>query len=129
MTMKTKLQDVAALLYQKILKNKIISGLILVVFMGIFYMLFFRQTAQAITYQYTTVKRGSLVSTVSGTGQVISNSQVDLKPKVNANVTGVYVKAGDRVRQGQVLFRLDATDAYRQVRDAKTSLDDAKLAL
>jgi hypothetical protein len=48
---------------------------------------------------------------------------------VNANVTGVYVKAGDRVKRGQVLFRLDATDAYKQVRDAKTALASAELSL
>ena len=60
---------------------------------------------------------------------MVSNSQVDLKPKVNANVTAVYVKAGDRVYQGQTLFRLDATDAYKQVRDAKIALESAKIAL
>jgi multidrug efflux pump subunit AcrA (membrane-fusion protein) len=66
---------------------------------------------------------------VSATGQVTPNSRVDLKPKVNANVTGVYVKAGERVSSGQVLFKLDATDAYKQVRDAKTSLAAANLSL
>jgi HlyD family secretion protein len=66
---------------------------------------------------------------VSATGQVTPNSQVDLKPKVNANVVGVNVRAGDRVKTGQVLFRLDATDAYKQVRDAKTSLASANIAL
>lgn len=91
---------------------------------------FYTSTAVAsVTYQYGTVKRGTLSSTVSASGQVTPNSQVDLKPKVNANVVGVNVRAGDRVKTGQVLFRLDATDAYKQVRDAKTSLDGANLAL
>lgn len=93
------------------------------------YQLFFKKAESVVTYQYATVKRGTLTSTVSATGQVTPNSQVDLKPKVNANVVGVNVKAGDRVRAGQVLFRLDATDAYKQVRDAKTSLAAANLAL
>lgn len=115
-------------LYKKSLEHKKVSALLIIlVSVGVYY--YQKQSTVATTYQYTTVKRGALTSTISGTGQVISNSQVDLKPKVNANVTGVYVRAGDRVKKGQVLFRLDATDAYKQVRDANTSLESANIAL
>jgi HlyD family secretion protein len=116
-------------LYSKITGHKILSSIVLISILSLGYYYYSKQTTTAVTYQYTTVKRGALTSQVSSTGQVISNSQVDLKPKVNANVTGVYVKAGDRVKSGQVLFRLDATDAYKQVRDAKTSLESANIAL
>lgn len=115
--------------YKKALQHKVISGFVVIVIVGFLYYLFSGSGATSVTYQYTTVKRGSISSVVSGTGQVTPNSQVDLKPKVNANVTAVHVKAGDRVRVGQVLFQLDGTDAYKQVRDAKTSLESAQIAL
>lgn len=115
--------------YKKALNHKIISSLVIVSIASLGYYYYSTRTSSVVTYQYTTVKKGALTSQVSSTGQVISNSQVDLKPKVNANVTGVYVRAGDRVKTGQVLFRLDATDAYKQVRDAKTSLESANIAL
>ncbi len=114
--------------YTKALSHKIISSIVLIALFSFGYY-YFTRTTSSISYQYTTVKRGAFTSQVSSTGQVISNSQVDLKPKVNASVTGVYVRAGDRVRTGQTLFRLDATDAYKQVRDAKTSLESANIAL
>lgn len=82
-----------------------------------------------ITVQYGRVRKGVVSETVSGTGQVSATSQVELKPKVNANVTQVLVTAGDKVYKGQVLFRLDARDAYKQVRDAQLSLDQANVAL
>lgn len=116
-------------IYKKSREHTFVSFIIIVAIVGGGYYYYSKQTTSLVTYQYTTVTRGSLVSTVSSTGQVISQSQVDLKPKVNANVTNVYVKAGDRVKAGQVLFRLDATDAYKQVRDAKASLETSKLAL
>lgn len=116
-------------LYKKSMDHKFVSLVIIVLIVGGGYYYYSKQTTTVISYQYTNVIRGPLSSTVSSTGQVISQSQVDLKPKVNANVTNVYVKAGDRVRTGQVLFRLDATDAYKQVRDAKASLETSKLAL
>lgn len=115
--------------YLKALKHKVISLVVIILLTASGYYYFTHRTSTSVSYQYTTVKRGSLTSTISSTGQIISNSQVDLKPKVNANVTGVYVRAGDRVKAGQVLFRLDATDAYKQVRDAKTSLESANIAL
>lgn len=114
--------------YTKALSHKIISSIVLITLFSFGYY-YFTRTTSSISYQYTTVKRGAFTSQVSSTGQVISNSQVDLKPKVNASVTGVYVRAGDRVKTGQILFRLDATDAYKQVRDAKTSLESANIAL
>jgi HlyD family secretion protein len=113
----------------KALAYKKTSAIILILCVGVGYHFYSSKTVASVTYQYGTVKRGTLSSTVSATGQVTPNSQVDLKPKVNANVVGVNVRAGDRVKTGQVLFRLDATDAYKQVRDAKTSLEAANLAL
>lgn len=115
--------------YKKINDHKIITLTLVICISGGSYYYFSKQTSQTISYQYATVKRGTLLSTISSTGQVISQSQVDLKPKVNANVTNVYVRAGDRVKSGQVLFRLDATDAYKKVRDAKSSLESSKLSL
>lgn len=127
--MKDNLIDFFKKTYNKALSHKVISSIIIISIAYLFYHYILNKTVSTTTYQYTTVKRGTLIDTVSGTGQVVSNSQVDLKPKVNASVTNVYVKAGDRVRVGQVLFRLDATDAYKQVRDAKVSLESAQIAL
>lgn len=128
MFMKKNITDFIKILHKKTSEHKIISSMIIISIISLGYY-YSKQTTTSVTYQYTTVKRGSITSLVSGTGQVISNSQVDLKPKVNANVIGVYVRAGDRVKIGQTLFRLDATDAYKQVRDAKTSLESANIAL
>lgn len=115
--------------YSLSMRHKIISLIILLAASYAYYHYVYNAAISVTTYQYVAVQRGSITSTVSGTGQVTPNSQVDLKPKVNANVTGVYVRSGERVKTGQVLFRLDATDSYKQVRDAKTSLLSAQLAL
>lgn len=116
-------------LYSLSMRHKIISLIVLSVASYAYYHYIYNAATSVTTYQYATVTRGAITSTVSGTGQVTPNSQVDLKPKVNASVVGVYVRSGDRVKTGQVLFRLDATDAYKQVRDAKISLASAELSL
>lgn len=109
--------------------HKRIAVVVSIIILGLSYYLLTKSAAVAVTYQYANVARGDISSTVSGTGQVTPNSQVDLKPKVNANVIAVYVKSGERVKSGQILFRLDATDANKEVRDATTALESANLAL
>lgn len=110
--------------------NRVVSGVVLLVVVYTIYHFFFATSATAsFTLQYGRVQKGVVSETVSGTGQVSATSQVELKPKVNANVTQVLVAPGDKVYKGQVLFRLDARDAYKQVRDAQLSLDQANVAL
>ncbi len=104
----------------------IISGVIIGYCIYHFY---FGTSSSMLTIQYGRVRLGTVTESISGTGQVSATSQVDLKPKVNANVTQVLVAQGDKVYKGQVLFRLDARDAYKQVRDAQLSLDQANVAL
>ena len=127
--MKQKFFTLWSLLSRYVLEYKKTTFGVLIIVCALGYYFLTGTEAVAVTYQYTVVKKGSLSSMVSATGQVTPNSQVELKPKVNANVTAVYVRAGDKVKAGQVLFRLDATDAYKQVRDAKTSLLAANLSL
>lgn len=111
-----------------VLAHKMVSGgVIAVVLICAYYML--PQADAMVTLQYGRARIGTVSEKVSGVGQVSATSQVDLKPKVNANVTQVLVGPGDKVTKGQVLFRLDARDAYKQVRDATLNLEQAKIAL
>ncbi|MEN9881522.1 MAG: hypothetical protein RLZZ308_705 [Candidatus Parcubacteria bacterium] len=108
--------------------HKIIS-LIITSVAGTVYYFLSSQSGNNMLVQYGYVRYGKAEETISGTGQVSNTSQVDLKPKVNANVTQVLVSPGDKVKRGQVLFRLDARDAYKQVRDASLALEQAKVSL
>src|SRR5260370_31764972 len=57
----------------------------------------------------TTVARGTLESSVSASGSVASAKTQSLTFATSGTVTKIYVKAGDKVRQGQTLARIDAT--------------------
>ncbi len=86
-------------------------------------------TAGETLYALGTVSRGTIVSSVEGSGQVSAENQIDIKPKVSGTITYVGVNPGDSVREGQTLFSIDTTDAEKTVRDAQVSLDSAKLSL
>jgi HlyD family secretion protein len=78
-------------------------------------------------YMLAQVSRGTVVASVSASGQVSASDQIDIKPKAMGEVTWVGVKAGDAVRAGQALARIDDTDARQAIADAVQALAQAKL--
>jgi len=89
----------------------------------------FFPTAATVRYITTTVQKGVLATTISGTGQVSASNQVDIKTKSSGDVTYVGVQAGDTVKTGTLLVQLNANDALKSVRDAKDNLESAQLSL
>lgn len=76
-----------------------------------------------------TVERGTLSSTVSGSGQISVSNQVDVKPKVSGDIMTLQVKKGEEIKEGTVIATIDSRDAKKTVRDAQDNLATAKLAL
>jgi HlyD family secretion protein len=83
-------------------------------------------TASAETrYVVGQVERGTVVSSVSASGQISASHQIDLKPEASGKVTYVGVKAGQAVKAGQLLVRLDSGDTAYELESAR--LDYQKL--
>ncbi len=80
------------------------------------------------TVQTTVVKRGSLVATVSGSGNISAPSQVSLAFGSSGRVAAVDVKVGDTVKKGQTLMELDTTDLTLALKTAQTSLSSAQIS-
>ncbi len=113
------------------LSHKKTSIIILIVFVLLCYWgykKFF--VAPAPTRYVTTIaQKGTIVSSVTGTGQVSTSNQIDLKSKNSGTITYVGVSSGDQVKKGKLLFSIDARTATKAVRDAETNLISAKLDL
>ncbi len=68
---------------------------------------------------------GSIYLTTELTGTVEPDDVVHVYAKASGDITAVYVKAGDTVTKGQVLFTIDT----EQVANAKNSVDSAQVNL
>jgi len=86
-------------------------------------------SASTVRYVTTKAARGALITSVSGTGQVSVTDQLDIKAKASGDITFAGVAVGQTVKAGTLLFQINATDAYKSVRDAQANLDSAKLSL
>ncbi len=86
-------------------------------------------TATAITkYVVEDAAQGSVVTSVSGSGQIQAGTTLTISPKVSETVTSIAVKVGDHVRAGQLLIQLDPTTEQRAVDQAKLALQSAQLS-
>lgn len=78
-------------------------------------------------YTIAVVEKGTLVTSVSGSGQVSAYNQVDIKPKASGDIVWLDLKPGQTVYAGQALAGIDSTDAKKTVADAELALEEAKL--
>ena len=76
-----------------------------------------------------TVGRGDLVITASGSGTLVPGVEMALGFRTGGVLVELLVEVGDEVEAGQVLARLDDTDAQDQVAQARISLRQAELSL
>lgn len=110
-------------------KRKITFGVIVVAILGIGWWTFAALSGGNTETRYVlaNVTKGTVVQSVSASGQVSASDQIDLKPKGSGEITWIGVKAGDTVYAGQALASLDATDAKQAVLDAQDALTQAQL--
>jgi len=122
-------------LYNKIktyiINNKKKSIIFLIILLAVGYYIYGKVTSTAGDTRYVTAKveKGTIISSITGTGQVSDSSQIDIKPEASGNITYIAVKPGEKVWKGQTLFYLDSKDAKKAVRDAEISLESANLSL
>jgi HlyD family secretion protein len=116
---------------KKVLARKFLSSavaLVLVVGGYYGYTKYFGATA-TVRYVTADVARGTLIVSVSGSGQIAALDQVDIKPKVSGDVTYVGAVNGASVRAGALLVQFDTRDAEKTVRDTEISLAQTKINL
>ena len=80
-------------------------------------------------YVMASVAKGTIISSIAGTGQVSASNQIDLKPKASGDIVYLPIQSGQQVGSGTLVAELDAKDAEKTIRDAETSLASANLAL
>lgn len=110
-------------------RGKLIALAIVLIAGGIYVYRQRSATAEPTRYVLAAAENGTLVVSVSGTGQVATTNQVTVQPQVSGQVVRLSAKKGQSVKAGDVLLQLDSQAAQKSVRDAETSLESAKLAL
>lgn len=84
-----------------------------------------QEAAETIEAEVFVVSPSSLPNSVSASGAVQAIQEAKIAPKIMSSVAAVTVNEGDRVRQGQVLIRLESNDLQAQLAQAEAGLSAA----
>ncbi len=112
-------------------KHKIASAIIIIIILGGVYYAYGKTQSGNVQTRYVLAQaeKGTLITSVSGSGQVSVTNQVEVKAKASGDVVSVGVAKGQEVKAGAILIQLNAQDALKTVRDAQNSLETAQLSL
>lgn len=84
--------------------------------------------ASGVTYSTVTAKKKDLEKKIVATGTVTAENQYTLSyEKQSGTVSKFYVKAGDKVKKGDVICDLDTYDLDYQIEEKQLYLEKAKL--
>lgn len=112
--------------------HKRITGATTIIAILVFYWAYSAGSIPSTQTKYVlgTAQTGTIVSAITGSGQVSVTSQMDLKAKSSGDV--IYLTnaiSGTPVMAGTLLAEIDPTNAQKTVRDAQANLDKEKLNL
>lgn len=86
-------------------------------------------TPQKETYDEAKVEKGTIVKSLRGTGIFESVASSYEEFAVTGKVTAINVRAGDKVKKGDVLMQLDTEGLELNVKEKERDLEQAKLDL
>src|ERR1700690_644445 len=84
------------------LAHKFISVVVVVVVLGGSWYVYTKLTSTTGQTRYVlgTVAQGTIISTLSESGQVTASDQLTITPQVSGQITHIYVKPGAQVKAG-----------------------------
>lgn len=116
---------------KKIVRHKIIVGLGIIILVGTGYFMYKKANNGEVgnSYVLAAVEKGTIITSVSGSGQVVAENQLSVKSQASGKVIYVNAENNQQVRVGTLLIKLDTADAESAIEDAVSNLADAQLAL
>lgn len=109
--------------------KKILIPVVVIAAAAAAWFLFFHRSADAGSYRFVTVEKGTVESVVSSTGTLRATSTVQVGTQVSGRIEAIYVDFNDRVKEGQLIARIDPTLLEQEVRSARTSIERSKAEL
>jgi len=112
-------------------KKIIIIGIITIIFISVAGVTFFKsknrvafakEAEQNVIEEYAEVTKGNVTNSITSSGAIESSNYKNVASEVSAKVQNVYVKVGDKVNKGDVLFKLDSSSLDTQIRNKEKSL-------
>jgi RND family efflux transporter MFP subunit len=87
------------------------------------------ETLESADVPTAVVEKKDIDFSIQVSGDVMPDTQLDIKPEVGGRIKALHVQPGDTVKAGQVLVEIDDTDILSAQATAKTEIDGATLSV
>ncbi|NTV40919.1 MAG: efflux RND transporter periplasmic adaptor subunit [Candidatus Moranbacteria bacterium] len=122
--------------YWKKHKKMIVIVVIVLIGGGYFWYNKTHSTTTAVQYKTTVAQKGSITTSISGSGNVVVDQLATVDPTITGTVSNLSIKVGDNVKKGSMLFNIINTDlsvsnnkAIASLQQAKNAVDSAELQI
>jgi HlyD family secretion protein len=101
--------------------HKIASIIILILVIALAYYIYSKTSAANAATQYVMApaRIGTITQTVTGSGQVLAENQLDVTSETSGKIQSITATVGQHVNKGQLLATLDAKDALITLESAR----------
>jgi len=110
-------------------KKWIIIAVILCCLIGGGYFLMNNSSVEVETMQVFTSQTGSAESILTGQGYVVAQRKAAISSKATGRLEALYVIEGDKVKQGDIIGRIESADVQAALDQQKAQLEVQKAAL
>ncbi|MCC4213445.1 efflux RND transporter periplasmic adaptor subunit [Leeuwenhoekiella parthenopeia] len=113
----------------------IILVVIGLVFVGSLYYFYQKNQEDPVVYKTEKPSRQTIIKKTVATGSIVPNEEILIKPNISGIIAEIYVEAGQIVKQGDMIARIDVVpnvsslvSAKNNIQSARNQLETAKLA-
>jgi multidrug efflux pump subunit AcrA (membrane-fusion protein) len=107
-----------------ITNHRVLSSIIAIVIVITVYYIYKSATATMTTPQYVLMraKLGNITQTVTGTGQISADNQLDIQSQVSGTIKTINVSVGQHVHTGDLIATIDSTQALADLQSARIAM-------
>jgi HlyD family secretion protein len=104
---------------KKLLSSKLLIAVVIIVVISVFVLSHRSKNGEYKTYE---VALGDFVNITEVSGKVVPGQEIDLGFEVGGKIQSINVEAGDEVKRGTVLARLDSSEINSEINEAIADL-------
>ncbi|MGD0583394.1 MAG: efflux RND transporter periplasmic adaptor subunit [Bacteroidales bacterium] len=110
-------------------KTLLLGGLVIVAAIIILALKPFSKKDESVSFETVKVQKGTISSTVTATGTIQAIKSVEVGTQVSGIIQHIYVDFNDKVKQGQLLAKLDEVPLRSQLDQNQSAVDQAQAQL
>ena len=112
-------------------KTATVTILVLIVasFAAALYYFYQKNNEPPVTYETEKPEKKTIVKKTVATGKIVPREEIPIKPNISGIIEKIYVKAGDKVKRGQLIAELEVVPDVNSLNAAKNQIRTAEINL